>query len=217
MGVDQMFVSILKLRDDYRKYIPNSYEMHRRLWMAFPSGIRPDIIEHSEFLFRQEVERPAVIVQSSIRPDWDKCFRNSEFLLSDPCSVRETNFDYKSGDKLRFVVRVNPTKRLRVTVHASSKKSTRGKRVGIHNEGEIKVWMERQADNHGFSIEKLEIRKMGVQKIIKTAIDLQITAVNVECSGSLIVTDFEKFRLTLHHGFGSGKSIGFGLILTLPV
>src|SRR5437899_2045929 len=108
-----MFLSklCLNLRSrDVRRQIAQPYEMHRTLWSTGFRRFGKD--ELGRVLFRLDADRagraPAVLVQSDSQPDWSELPR--EYVVDSP---EWKSFDppFVVGQRLRFRLRANPTKK----------------------------------------------------------------------------------------------------------
>ena len=155
-----------------RLWLRNLYHVHQRLSMAFPSAKRkaddPDFLKPFKpedfgnkqvhvnrapdcgFLFRIDPKpngRVVILVQSAAKPDWDYAFHNARYLLAAPPEVKPFDLDFTKGQKLRFRLTANPTKRLsRRSLKADGRPIERrwiGKRVPVPSAEEIKVWLRK--------------------------------------------------------------------------
>ncbi len=102
------------------EWLKQTYRVHQRIWMAFPSGASlqadpfflgrwpgPPLPRaprgEAGFLFRIEPEAPLrILVQSSLRPNWDYAFQNARQLLADQPQVRLFNPVLEPGCAYRF-------------------------------------------------------------------------------------------------------------------
>jgi CRISPR system Cascade subunit CasE len=173
--------------------------------------------------------RHAIVVQSAIEPHWDYAFHNApKFLCAKPL-VRPFNPQYAAGERLRFRLRANPTKRLRANKEGPDSGKP-GKRIGLSTEAEQIRWLLHKGEDGGFRVpgEWLEARRPETNEPIQIPnfrLDVipegrdrndkpghagNFLAVRFE--GMLIVTDLAKFRETVTGGLGSAKAFGFGLL-----
>jgi CRISPR system Cascade subunit CasE len=102
------------------EWIKQTYRVHQRIWMAFPSTNRvkedpfflgtwtgeavnkPQRAE-SGFLFRIEPEPPLrILVQSVTQPNWEYAFQNAPHLLAGPPQVRRFEPRFTVGQMFRF-------------------------------------------------------------------------------------------------------------------
>ncbi|HUZ46205.1 MAG TPA: type I-E CRISPR-associated protein Cas6/Cse3/CasE, partial [Terriglobia bacterium] len=119
-----------------RLWLRNLYHVHQRLCMAFPSKDRishdahflkpfkpEDFAEQvhvgrkveAGFLFRidpQPIGRAMLVVQSAAEPNWDYAFHNAPYLLAAPPEKKQFEPSFTTGQRLRFRLLANPTKRL---------------------------------------------------------------------------------------------------------
>jgi len=160
-----------------RKWIANSYSMHQRLCMAFPSDSRKSrdgqFLEPflpSEFtsvhvhrgkghgfLFRLDSipasspSRHVVTVQSGIEPDWNYAFQNApEFLAARPI-VKPFEPEFRPGQRLHFRLRANPVKRV-AAKNVVLGPALAGKRVGLFAEADQLRWFLNKAERGGFRV-----------------------------------------------------------------
>lgn len=119
-----------------RLWLRNLYHVHQRLCMGFPSSERKSADklflqpykpndfaqghvhverrEGSGFLFRIDPLSPgraAILVQSAAKPGWEYAFRNAGYLLAARPELREFNPSFEPGQRLRFRLLANPTKK----------------------------------------------------------------------------------------------------------
>ena len=192
-----------------RRDLADPYEMHRTLWRAFPKG------DPGRILFRVEsVDRGGrveVLVQSDLEPDWSRVpegyFTGKEHKKIQPAFLQ--------GQRLRFRLRVNPTKR----VHSRNEKlgtTMAGKRVGVRGEAALLEWLSRKGSEGGFRLGGSElgtavrVREEGRMANGKPGFGGAFDSVVFE--GILEVTDPEKFLQCLGNGIGTAKGYGFGLL-----
>lgn len=195
--------------------------------------------ESAGFLFRIDplpatvLSRHVIIVQSAIEPDWDYAFHNApEFLAAKP-KVDPFSITFAAGQRLRFRLRANPTKR----VAAKNERLggvMAGKRVGLASEGEQIGWLLRKGEAGGFRIPgewvdakhpetgepfqlpnfRVDVVPEGRDRNGKPGHDGEFLAVRFD--GVLVVTDPARLRETVAGGVGTGKAFGFGLLSLAP-
>src|SRR5262249_44669039 len=108
-----MFLSRLCLNGrsrQVRRDLAQPYEMHRTLWRGFPAH------DPGRILFRVDSDRtgmrPAVLVQSDNRPEWEALEElGSDYLLAPP-DFKAFEPSFAAGQRLRFRLRANPTKKV---------------------------------------------------------------------------------------------------------
>jgi CRISPR system Cascade subunit CasE len=190
----------------------------------------PQVKNRCDLLFRVEPSRdgsPIVLVQTRDDPrGWPGL--GDGYLLrkaeSKPLDVPVT-----VGQRLRFRLRANPTKRI-------AAKNPRlgtvmvGKRVGLTTEAEQLRWLLRKGERGGFGIpgEWVDARHPETAEPIQLP-NFRVDAVPegrdrnskpgcagafvaVRFDGVLVVTDPALFKTTVETGIGSGKAFGFGLL-----
>lgn len=233
-----------------RTWVQNPYRVHQRLWMAFPSDARkardpvfldpfvpPEFVmsdpgrraEAGGFLFRVDPvpatvpSRHVVTVQSTLPPDWEYAFHNApEFLCARPI-VKDYAPDFARGQKYRFRLRANPTKRLTArsvrpdgeAVKKWHNAKNKGRRLGLNTDADRRTWLDRRAAGSGFRLlPELRIEPDGLSRGYKG--DDRITLASVRFDGLLEVTDAELFQQAVFAGIGPGKGLGFGLLSVAP-
>lgn len=177
-------------------YVKNPYEIHKRLWKAFPD--RPDA--DRPFLFNLQWSRPGnnarALMLSLIKPASDKLEPGVKMLRTKPMS-----FDgLKSGDILRFTLTANPVKRLNVERC----------RVPLTRDDQRLAWLAKKLEDCAEILEAqitstkiLHFRKG--HRLGKLA--------TVTFSGLLKVTNQHAFLDKLKTGIGPAKAFGCGLML----
>lgn len=222
-----------------RLWLRNLYHVHQRLCMAFPSPSRKSDDEdflkpykpedfakgqvhvarkvETGFLFRIDPlpsGRAMVLVQSAIEPDWNYAFHNAGYLLAAKPEVKTFEPDFSAGQRLRFRLVANPTRRL--SKHSpDAKEESVGKRVPVPNDN-LLDWLDRRGESGGFSIAKDSTTiQLGYNYINKRGHDWQRLR-SVRYDGILQVTDPASFQETIVSGIGSGKAFGFGLLSVAP-
>ncbi len=225
-----MFLSklVLNLRNPAARFdLARPYEMHRSLMNAYP---HPRAERRSDLLFRVEPSRgsgpPVVLVQTRDEPEWSRL--PGGYLLG-PAGFKPLDLAVRVGQRLRFRLRANPTKR----VAAKNERLggvMAGKRVGLATATEQVGWLLRKGEAGGFTLPgewapardpetaepirlpnfRLDVVPEGRDRNGKPGHAGEFLAVRFE--GVLVVTDPESFRQTVSAGVGSGKAFGFGLL-----
>jgi CRISPR system Cascade subunit CasE len=228
-----------------RRWLRNLYRVHQRLCMAFPSASRkPDDADFlkpfkpedfgndqvhvtrgadSGFLFRIDPQpggRAVILVQSALKPDWEYAFHNASYLLAAPPEIKPFNPCFTKGQRLRFRLVANPTRRLsRHSLGADGRPIEKGigKRVPVPTD-RLFDWLTRRAEQSGFSIKKDSTTvQPGYIYVNKTGGGKGHRLRSVRYDGVLNVTDADNFHNTLMRGIGPGKAFGFGLLSVRPV
>jgi CRISPR system Cascade subunit CasE len=200
-----MFLSRLKMNirnKRVRHELEDVYELHRTLLGAFsekPNGAS------SKVLFRVEddptTKNPQVLVQSEMEPDWGPMLLETHYLLDKP-DVKRYDPMIRNGQILRFRLLANPTKK-----HDN-------KRLGILNEDEQVIWLDRKAKENGFCLAQVTTIPRGFSKGTRQGVKMTFYALQYE--GVIKVTDADKFIVGLKNGIGSAKGFGFGLLSIAP-
>ena len=211
-----MFLSQLVLDPtsrDARRDLANAYDLHRTLMAAYPHARDPH--SRAEVLFRVELSRggsPVVLVQSVRRPDWTRLADGYAAEVHGPKSLEGVQFH--AGQRLRFRLRANPTKRLRESSVLPDGEPVgpdwAEKRVGLVREDEQQTWLERKAEAAGFRL--LGLRMIPEGNAVARKGERPLTFAAVVFEGRLEVTDAGRFREAWAAGIGSAKGLGFGLL-----
>lgn len=228
-----------------RLWLRNLYHVHQRLCMAFPSASRISDDPHflkpfnpadfgekqvhvkrgadSGFLFRIDPQTGGgivIVVRSAVDPEWNYAFHNAGYLLAASPEVKEFDPCYAQGERLRFRLMANPTRRL--SKHSRErdgqpvKDDSIGKRVPVPAD-QLLDWLVRRAESAGFCVDKdSTTAQPGYIYVNKGRGGDGHRLRSVRYEGILEVTDPDKFRNTLLRGIGPGKAFGFGLLSVAP-
>jgi CRISPR system Cascade subunit CasE len=238
-----MYLSQLILNPRNRqvqKDLSDCQHLHCTILRAFPEVEKtPGFGARAQFglLYRLETNnhtgQTTVLVQSQTLPNW-KVLPNgylaetSDSLAINPACkpIEQLYKQLKSGMRLVFRLRANPTRKIDTKPKATGQKSN-GKRVELQKESEQIDWLKRKAETGGFRLLSLKIApdldNLQTQPIAKNIgwrankNELQkLTFAGVLFQGILEITDLQVFQKTLSDGIGSGKSYGFGLLSIAP-
>lgn len=221
-----MYISQLKLdlsSNNARRDFAKVYEMHRSILRAFPKqedGGPGRVIYRMDLLKREGIA--LVLVQSDKKPDWNLIDLGVDYFSTNP-EVKEFKPSFEKGQVLAFCLRANPTYRKK------EPSGQKGRRLGLHSDGDLAAWLLRKANHSGFIITDLEesiaearpcknliIIKEGRIEIHRPGGMVQ-THDSVKFEGKITVTDSDLFLKTLESGIGSGKGFGFGLLSLAPL
>jgi CRISPR system Cascade subunit CasE len=234
-----MFLSKLVLNTRNRQArsdLARPYEMHRTLWRAFPDD------DPGRILFRVDSDRagapPAVLVQSDLRPRWERLAeRDANYLLAPP-DLKEFRPSFAPGQRLRFRLRANPTKKvgsLSKTDRLAGERerednSKNGRRIALLREEDQIAWLLRKSQAGGFRIPGQWVESENHSPMPNFRVDVipegwvrcgkqgcsdgRFYAVRFE--GLLEVTDPALFLQTITDGVGAAKGFGFGLLSVAP-
>jgi CRISPR system Cascade subunit CasE len=223
-----------------RLWLRNIYHVHQRLCMALPSASRKshdeDFLEpfkpedfgedhvhvarggDSGFLFRIDPQpggRAMILVQSAVKPDWDYAFHNARYLLAALPEVKPFDPRFTKGQRLRFRLVANPTRRLsehsREADGQPVEKKWIGKRVPVPA-GQLLDWLTRRAGPAGFSIEEGPTTVQPGYIYVKKPGGEGQRLRSVRYDGVLDVADPARFQEALTCGIGPAKAFGFGLL-----
>jgi CRISPR system Cascade subunit CasE len=185
-----------------RRSLSDPYEMHRLIWRAFPDNATGG---PGRVLFRTEEHRRQsamiTLVQSEKEPDWNP-LEHEGLLLA---SYKPYAPIVASGQRLRFRLRANPTRRV-----GDKSDKLHGKRVGIYGEGEQREWLLRKAIKSGFEVTDVLITSR--ENVVSSTRSKKAQHFAVDFDGILCVSDASAFIETLRKGIGPAKAFGFGLL-----
>jgi CRISPR system Cascade subunit CasE len=228
-----VFLSKLVLNSRDRRArcdLARPYDMHRSLMNAYPHA---RVKDRCDLLFRVEPSRlgpPAVLVQTRNRPDWSDL--PAGYLAQEP-DCKSLELAVTPGQRLRFRLRANPTKRVAAkNEHLGGVMA--GRRVGLTTEAEQLRWLLRKAAAGGFRIPgawvdaadpetgkpmhlpnfRVDVVPDGRARNDKPDYGGEFLAVRFD--GVLVVTHPDLFRATVAAGVGSAKAFGFGLLSVAP-
>lgn len=209
--------------------IYDNYAWHKRIWkdcfQREPEAKRDFLtrIDHLERSYRVWI----LAKRKPVRPPWCLPF---DFAL------KEISPSFLSQRYYAFDLRANPTKSVDYLVDdgkialRKNGKHTKGKRIPIVKEDELRKWLFRKAETRcrderagvdipgGFRIvegQPIEISPMTENHFRKE--DATAYHGAVQFRGVLEVTDREKFIESYQSGIGSAKGFGFGLLLLAPI
>ena len=179
-------------------YTPGDFPEQRHL-ADKKTEIDPDVLKdvHSArgpdagFLFRIDpgpTGRAVILVQSAVKPDWDYAFHNAGYLLTAPAEVKPLDPSFTAGQRLRFRLVANPTKKIDTIRQEARQRCTKeelrqiegrnGRRVPVPSAEELSTWrqknpngderafisvrlidwIERKAEPSGFSLENVTVQ-----------------------------------------------------------
>ena len=183
---------------------------HRLVWSLMPAD--PDA--RRDFLWREEA--PGRFLVLSSRPPGASALFDVEAKPFEPA--------LSAGDRLRFILRANPT----VSSSTTDGRSTRHD-VVMHAlravpqperaaarpalaQQEGAAWLDRVGQKHGFAVEP-GLRADGYQTLQLPRAGRAIQLGTLEYEGVLQVTDPKLFVERLVAGFGRARAFGCGLML----
>lgn len=219
-----------------RRDLADCYQLHRTVLSAFPQvdGGGLDARAQAGVLFRLD-DRPqgdlVLLVQSRTQPDWSR-LPDSYLAVVDPFAgavepnpaVREIGHqyaDFPADLQLGFRLRANPTRKIN-TKTGGDGKPRNGRRVPVIGDKKLLAWLDRKAQQHGFSVIGAQIG-IGLNPVeqVRTSHEGRVRGNNdgrpltfqgVTFEGALRIEDAKRFHAALAGGIGSGKAFGFGLL-----
>ena len=205
-----MYLSQLLLDPASRRVqseLSNRYELHRTLTAQFPSNQPSEIklLYRIEIPERQVYQPITLLVQTMVEPNWSEL--SGSGLLMDTPQIKTFDPDLLTGAYYYFRLLANPTIR-------TKQPDGKSKRVGLYTTEAQTEWLQRKAQQSGYSIKSMNLSDLGMVESIKKKNNqiYQIKHYAVQFDGLLSVTDSQLFKLTLVKGIGSAKAFGFGLL-----
>jgi CRISPR system Cascade subunit CasE len=223
-----------------RLWLANHYRVHQRLCMAFPSSCRqaddPYFLkpyepadfgeghvhvarsENAGFLYRVDyppANRAMILVQSSVKPNWEYAFHNAEYLLDGPPRIRTYTPMFENGQRCQFRLIANPTRKIE-TKTGSDGKRKHGKRVPVRPDRFLD-WLIERSEVNGFEIESKTISiESSYVFVRKSDHGNGERLCSVRYDGFLRVTNSDSFLQAITKGIGPAKAYGFGLLSAIP-
>ena len=228
-----MYLSRLLLNSrsaDVRRDLVNVHDMHRRVLTAFPDLQLTDRARQ-EFQTLYRLESTAhgdvsLLVQSASSPNWDKLPPGYlvECFEPNPATTELTPLleRIRPGQRMRFRLRANATKRLR------AEKDKHGKRIELVGTEHLLAWLGRKASSAGFelrirdenettpAVDRYAVRVTEEGKTRGHRAGAVLTFGSTLFDGELVVTDPAAFAAGLKLGIGSAKAYGFGMLSVAP-
>ncbi len=225
-----MYISKIELssaaptNEVFWKIFEDCYNVHKLIWPFFSDG--PE--RNRDFIYRHESvnHKPVFYCVSERRPHdpdgiWD--------ILT-----KEYDPKLRTGQRLSFVLRANPVKKVRdkngkqsrhdVVMDAKTKlKEGRTPKDQWPTSAELiqeatVEWLRSRGEMFGFELDKSMVRGDGYQqhRFRKGNKGPEVRFSTVDFTGVLNVRDPERFKETLFNGLGPSKGFGCGLMLVKP-
>ena len=226
-----MYLSRIRLhpeagkRPQFWKIMSDPYHIHTVIWGLFSHGNE----QPRSFLYRIDIRNGihTIYTVSSIVPrdDWD--------IWS--IEAKPYNPTLRKDQHLQFMLRANPIRSKRdaqgkqhrhdVVMEAKAwLKKSECPRDQWPSEAELVqkeggAWLQTRAEKHGFAINPMAIRAEGYNQhsFMKLAGQDPVRFSTIDFTGSLTVTDPERFLKMLNTGIGPAKGFGCGLMLVKPI
>ncbi|MGL6195678.1 MAG: type I-E CRISPR-associated protein Cas6/Cse3/CasE [Thermoguttaceae bacterium] len=191
-----------------RHKIGNSYDWHQEIWRCFSVNSNRE----REFLTRvdRQNQRYCVWILSCTeprKPDWVENWQTKP--------VASTFLEHS---RYYFTLRANPTKKTVNRDPLTNARAKQGKRISLFREDELRNWITRKAELHGFELDtsNLSCSPPVREYFYKKTTNQHGFHLSVDFSGTLTVSDRCKFIETYQNGIGSAKGFGFGMLLLKP-
>jgi CRISPR system Cascade subunit CasE len=215
-----------------RRDLADCYEMHRTVMSLFGQLPRRD--RDGRVLYRVETDRragvhPTLLIQSPAPPGWVELPEG--YLLSADGNPASKRIDgalslLEAGTTLRFRLRANPTRKIRVAGGENGNAPQRPARVDLRGHDHLMGWIQRKAQQGGFDLLQVEVEDnrpplpdvrwqtadlvRGARRTNGSVARLTFAAVTFD--GHLRVRDPANLTETIRCGIGSAKGFGFGLL-----
>jgi CRISPR system Cascade subunit CasE len=204
-----MYLSQLVLNARERKVqqdLSNVHALHQRIMQGFPDENRENSRADWNVLYRQEIDSPVVLVQSTVEPDWVKL--PERYLEKHKIKPLNDVLNHLAkGERLQFRLKANPSKRSKET----------GKTIAITGRAEQVSWLERKGEQNGFQLLGLDVIPVPNLYGRKSSNPGAIKIVSALYQGTLEILDAEAFKQAVRHGIGRGRSYGCGLLSLAPL
>lgn len=201
-----MFLSrlILTLQDYRNLRITDDYSIHRVVYSLFPKSSNPGRILYADRGSRNALH--TVLILSEIAPI---CSPETPQQIE----TKEIGPDFLRHSRYAFEILLNPVRR----------ESLSRKLWPVLGETALREWFLEKAAANGFALTPEDEARLVIQvrdtKTFKqkNASERNVTHHQVLFSGTLTVSDSERFRNAFEHGIGKAKAFGFGLLQLAPL
>lgn len=179
-----------------RQRLRDSYAWHIALWELFPGRKN----RKREFLFRLDDLRTQfrLFVLSPERP---------VLPVWGTWETKTVAQDFLDHERYRFQIKANPTMR----------RKTDRRRIGIYAEPDLREWIIRKGENHGFVVEKESLGLSAPIEEVFVKNSRRGKHLSVDFQGMMQVSHREAFQNAFQKGIGPAKGFGFGLMMLEPV
>lgn len=235
-----------------RRDLADCHALHRTVMAGFPDHAAPAARAALGVLHRLDPAPrggpPTLLVQAAVPPVWVRLPAPDYLAVPhdptwDTKPLDAAHAAIRAGDRLRFRLRANPTRRVNAS-HGDAN-TLAGKRVALLREEEQHGWLARKGEAAGFALLRVRaapgaplpgaspaggtnptppnVRAQPTVDVVgrRPAGDGQrsqrLTLGAVVFEGALRVTDPDRLRAALVAGIGPGKAYGFGLCSVAPL
>jgi len=191
-----MYLSKVKLQ---AKGLNNAHEWHKALWTLFPNLAPGSTAPFLFFIEQMNLAKGAdLLMQSDSLPE-----ESSD--MARVLASKSWQPQFLQGQRLRFSLRANPTKKIR-----DQDDRERKIRVPLIKEEEQENWLFRKLGDAG-EVQQLEIQKHPPIYFRKGGRAGKVVPVSFE--GILEVQNPEALRLIWEKGIGPAKAFGCGMLM----
>ncbi len=191
----------------------DGYRLHQAVWDLFSDGRE----RRRDFLYRLDLERgrPRLLTLSARKPE------PSELWKVEP---KEFEPSLRAGDRLRFLVRVNPVvtrdgKRHDVVMDAKTALTARGV-VQAERPREAELvqaagtkWLLPRAEKLGVELDEVTLRADGYEVHRFPRGSANVSLATLDLTGVLVVREPDTLLGQVWAGIGPAKGFGCGLLL----
>jgi CRISPR system Cascade subunit CasE len=233
--LNPLFAPALKLAAD-------PYELHRKLLDTLPCGPKPKPAtgnqpKTADLLFRVDATDagPVVLVQTSMKPEWD-AMELAPRALRCPPETKPFAPSCAPGQRLAFRLLCQPVVRQSGQFGAKPNgKRMLGPRRACRDDAQRLEWLRRKGIACGFAVEAvgltlvewrntkplqteggapIETHEEARRRAFGPGVPQRLGAVRFD--GILVVVDLDRFRTAIAGGMGTQKAFGFGLLSVAP-
>lgn len=143
--------------------------------------------------------------------------RPSAHALVEQCGWPEQYDDtVRTEDCSRMLAKVQPGDTFRFSVNVSPQRRSEGVSSAITNDAGVRAWFTRREEGWGFSTGgNFALPTVGTAGYTRKGRTVPFASSDV--TGTLTVTDADKFRAAVTGGLGRTKHAGFGMLLLSPL
>lgn len=183
------------------------YAWHQALWECFPGmpDAKRDFLTRTDWL-PQGCQVYLLCRSKPVCPGWcpPECW-----------AVRSIAPTFLQHDAYAFDLLANPTRKV-AAFTADGQRTRNGRRLALLDEASRLAWMQNKAAQHGFCLDgPLRMDEAGTSVFWRRA--RAGTHIGVRFRGRLQVRDRQAFLHAFHHGIGSAKAFGYGMLVLQPL
>lgn len=187
----------------------DTYAWHQAVWDCFPGApdARRDFLTRTDWL-PQGCRLYLLCLREPVWPAW---------CPPESWACKPVAPSFLTHNAYAFDLLANPTRKV-AAFDAGGRRTPNGRRLALLDDERRRAWLHGKAAQHGFRLDDtvpLSVEEAGSQVFLRRT--RPGTHIGVRFRGRLLVTDRERFIQAFHHGIGSAKAFGFGLLLLQPL